>query len=139
MSQAKRPQCHEIKILVKAYVMLRKTIKRKSVSLPSANLYVELKGLDSFLQHPCPLLLRQLHAVHPAAVELFEPVGAWHARKGEERHTLAALQPQGLLGNAAKDLTPGQVTQVTGICVGKQELWILSSDLGEWEKEEGTF
>lgn len=55
-------------------------------------LNVELKGSEGLLQHRAPLLLRQLHAVHPAAVQLLEQVGAGDARESEERHAIAAAQ-----------------------------------------------
>lgn len=73
-------------------------------------LNVKLKGSDSLLQHAVPLLLRQLDAVHAAAIQLFEQVGAGHTREGKERQTLAALQPHGLLSNSTQDLPSRQVT-----------------------------
>lgn len=69
------------------------------------HLDVQLEGSDSLLQHSFPLLFLQLYAVHSTPVQLFEQVGAAHAREGKERQTLATLQPQRLLGNAAKDLS----------------------------------
>lgn len=61
-----------------------------SMSPPYLN--VELEGSEGLLQHRAPLLLRQLHAVHPAAVQLLEQVGAGDAREGKEPHTVAAGQ-----------------------------------------------
>lgn len=92
-------------------------------------LNVELEGSDGLLQHLAPLLLRQLHAVHPAAVQLFEQVGTGDARESEERHTVAAAQLQGFLGDPTQDLPPRQVTQVAGISMCQQVLRVLLPDL----------
>lgn len=81
------------------------------------HLNVELKGSDGLLQHAVPLLLRQLHAVHSAAVELLEQVGAGDSGEGKERQTLVALKPHGLLGDSTQDLPSGQVTEVPGVSV----------------------
>lgn len=102
------------------------------VSQPYLN--VELEGSDGLLQHLAPLLLRQLHAVHPAAVQLLEQVGAGDTRESEERHTLAAAQLQGFLGDPTQDLPSRQVTQVPGISMGYQVLGILPPDLKKDER-----
>lgn len=92
-------------------------------------LNVELEGSDGLLQHLAPLLLCQLHAVHPAAVQLLEQVGAGDAGESKEQHTLAAAQLQGFLGDPPQDLASRQVTQVPGISMGKQVLGIFLPDL----------
>ncbi len=92
-------------------------------------LNVELERSDSLLQHAVPLLLRQLHAVHPAAIQLFEQVGAGHTREGKERQTIAAFQPHGLLGDSTQDLPSREVTKVTGVSVGKQKFRVFFTNL----------
>lgn len=95
--------CSQNHISILRFLSLHPTI-----TAPYLN--VELECSDSLLQDAVPLLLRQLHAVHPAAIQLFEQVGAGHAREGKERQTLAALQPHGLLGDPTQDLPSRQVT-----------------------------
>jgi len=102
----------------------------------AAYLNVELERSDGLLQHAVPLLLRELHAVHPAAIQLFEPVGAGHSGEGKERQTLAALQPHGLLGDPTQDLTSRQVTEVTSVSMGNQEFRVFFTDLKK-KKVEG--
>lgn len=92
-------------------------------------LNVQLESSDGLLQHLAPLLLRQLYAVHPAAVQLFEQVGAGDAGESEERDAVAAAQLQGLLGDPTQDLPSRQVPQVPGISVGNQVLRVLLPDL----------
>lgn len=92
-------------------------------------LNVELEGSEGLLQHLAPLLLGQLHAVHPAAVQLFEQVGAGDAGESEERQAVPAAQLQGFLGDPTQDLPSRQVTQVAGVSVGHQVLGILLPDL----------
>lgn len=70
-----------------------------SLALSQPYLNVELEGSEGLLQHLAPLLLRQLHAVHPAAVQLFEQVGAGDAGESEEGQAVAAAQLHGLLGD----------------------------------------
>lgn len=100
-------------------------------SIIAAYLNVELKCSHCFLQNTFPLLLRKLHAVHPAAIQLFEQVGAGHARESKEGQTLAVFQPHGLLGNPTQDLPSRQVTKVPGVSMGNQEFWVLFTNLGE--------
>lgn len=95
----------------------------------SPHLDVELEGSDGLLQHAVPLLLRQLHAVHAAAVELFEQVGAGDAREGEERQTLAPLQAHGLLGDSTQDLTSRQVAEIPSVGVGDQKHGLFFANL----------
>lgn len=92
-------------------------------------LNIQLEGSAGLLQHLAPLLLRQLHAVHPAAVQLFEQVGAGDAGESEERQAVVAAQLQGFPGDPTQDLPSRQVTQVAGVSVGHQVLWILLPDL----------
>lgn len=98
-------------------------------SITAVYLNVELKCSHCFLQNTFPLLLRQLHAVHPAAIQLFEQVGAGHAGESKEGQTLAVFQPHGLLGNPTQDLPSRQVTEVPGVSVGNQEFWVLFTNL----------
>lgn len=101
--------------------------------IAAAYLNIEFKRPHGLLQDAVPLLLRQLHAVHPAAVQLLEEVGAGHAREGKEGQTLASLQAHGLLGDPAQDLPSRQVAQVAGVGVSNEELWVLLTDL-EFDK-----
>lgn len=96
---------------------------------PPPHLDVQLKGPHCLLQHAVPLLLRQLHAVHPAAIELLEQVGAGNAREGKERQTIGAFQPHGLLGNSAEHLPSRQVSQVSRVSVSNQELRVFFANL----------
>lgn len=99
-------------------------------SITAAYLNVELKCSHCFLQNAVPLLLCQLHAVHPAAIQLFEQVRAGHAGKSKEGQALAVFQPHGLLGNPTQDLPSRQVAKVPGVSVGNQEFWVLFTNLG---------
>lgn len=83
------------------------------------------------MQHLAALPLRQLHAVHPAAVQPLEQVGAGDAGEGEEGQALAAAQLQGLLGDPTQHLPSRQVAQVPGVSVGDQVLGVLLPDLNE--------
>ena len=91
---------------------------RSALTITCPHLNVQLEGSDGLLQHAAPLLLRELHAVHPAAVELLEAVGAGDSEEGKERQTLLVLQPQGLLGHSNQDLAARQVSEVPGVSVG---------------------
>lgn len=92
-------------------------------------LNVQLKGVDGLLQHRRPLPLCQLDAVHPAPVQLFEAVGAGHPWEGEERKPLFAAQSQRLLGNFSQYLTSWQVTKISSVGMGHQQLRALFANL----------
>lgn len=92
-------------------------------------LNVKLEGSDGFFQHAVPLLLRQLHTVHAAAVQLFEQVGAGDTRERKEGKALVALQPHGLLGNSTEDLTSRQIAKVPGVSVGNQKFGVFFTNL----------
>lgn len=92
-------------------------------------LNVQLEGVDGLLQHRRPLPLCQLDAVHPAPVQLFEAVGAGHPWEGEERKPLFAAQSQRLLGNFSQYLTSWQVTKISSVGMGHQQLRALFANL----------
>lgn len=109
------------------------------LTITAPHLNVKLEGSDGLLQHAVPLLLRQLHAVHPAAVELFEQVGAGDSGEGKERQTLVALKPHGLLGDSTQDLPSRQVTEVPGVSVGNQKFRIFFTDLEKKIRDEECY
>lgn len=95
----------------------------------SPHLDVQLESFHRLLQHGRPLLLGQLHAVHPAPVQLLEAVGAAHAGEGEERQPLFAAQPQRFLGDFPQHLTARQIAKVAGVGVGNEQLRVLFANL----------
>lgn len=67
-----------------------------------------------------------LKGIHSGPIELFELGGVGDSIEGEESQPFSSAgQLEGLLGDFLQHLPPRQVSQIAGVGMGHQQLWML--------------